>query len=151
MRFNSGKRKWSLIHYGSLGPMVDVLEFGAIRYAPNNWMKQMDRNELIDSLLRHVTALVDGETHDQESKLHHIGHILCNAMFYSYHFAKNESKPVGADPVNFGGPNWNGKVGEEHKNALKEYFNYLGMSTGEEFDKWYSLEDWTMKAYNQNS
>lgn len=85
-RFNSGKEKWSLVHFQSLTPMVEVLEFGAKKYSPDNWKKGFDKKELLDSLLRHVTALADGEEFDKESKLHHIGHIMCNAMFYSFHY-----------------------------------------------------------------
>ena len=34
LRYNKGKLKWSLVHYKSLAPMVRVLEFGALKYAP---------------------------------------------------------------------------------------------------------------------
>jgi len=44
--------------------------------------------------MRHVVALMDGEEYDKESGQHHIGHIMANAMFYSYHFV-NEAKPTG--------------------------------------------------------
>lgn len=90
LRYNDGKLKWSLVHYGSLIPMVEVLMFGAQKYSANNWMKPMDSKEILDSLQRHLASLMDGEPHDKESKLHHIGHILCNAMFYSYHNVINK-------------------------------------------------------------
>ena len=83
-RFNDGKLKWSLVHWGSLKPLVQVLMFGAEKYSPDNWKKGLDKKEILESMTRHLTALMDGETHDPESGLHHIGHILCNAMFYSY-------------------------------------------------------------------
>lgn len=85
-RHNSGKPRWSLIHYQSLLPLVEVLTFGAVKYSVDNWKKGFDKKELLDSMMRHVTALVDGQEFDEESKLHHIGHIMCNAMFYSFHF-----------------------------------------------------------------
>lgn len=85
MRFNLGKTKWSLMHYESMIPMMQVLEFGASKYAPHNWKKSMNAEEILESMQRHLAALMDGETHDKESQLHHIGHIMCNAMFYSYH------------------------------------------------------------------
>lgn len=90
-RYNKGKLKWSLVHWGSLAPMVEVLMFGAEKYSPDNWKKGLDKKEILESMVRHLTALMDGESHDKESGLHHIGHILCNAMFYSYFtFAKNK-------------------------------------------------------------
>ena len=88
LRFNAGKRKWSLVHYKSLEPMVEVLEFGALKYAPKNWQKPMELDEILDSMQRHLAALMDGEELDPESGLPHIGHLMCNGMFYSYHAAR---------------------------------------------------------------
>ena len=33
---------------------------------------------------RHLTSFMEGEENDSESKLHHVGHILCNALFLSW-------------------------------------------------------------------
>ena len=88
LRYNTGKPKWSLVHMNSLVPMIRVLEYGALKYAPFNWQKPMKRDELLDSMQRHMAALIDGEELDKESGLPHIGHIMANAMFYSYHFVK---------------------------------------------------------------
>ena len=87
-RFNEGKPKWSLVHFESLIPMIRVLEFGAKKYAPKNWMKPMDTTEILESMQRHLAALLDGETHDTESGISHMGHIQCNAMFYNYHIKR---------------------------------------------------------------
>jgi hypothetical protein len=84
IRFNTNKLRWSLVHYKSLEPMVKVLMFGAEKYDDHNWKKGLKKDEILESLQRHLAALMDGETCDIESKLPHIGHILCNAMFYSY-------------------------------------------------------------------
>lgn len=84
MRFNDGKLKWSLVHFKSLEPLVEVLMFGAKKYSPDNWKKGLDTQEIMESMMRHVTAIMDGETKDPESGLPHIGHIMCNAMFYQY-------------------------------------------------------------------
>lgn len=85
-RFNEGKLKWSLVSFKALEPMVKVLMFGAKKYAPNNWKKGLKYTEICDSLQRHMNAFLDGEDNDKESKLYHVGHILCNAMFLSYMF-----------------------------------------------------------------
>ena len=85
-RFNTGKLKWSYVGFKALAPMVRVLEYGALKYAPMNWQKPpKDKMEHLESMMRHLTALIEGEALDPESELHHIGHIMCNAMFYSYH------------------------------------------------------------------
>ena len=60
--------------------------FGAEKYTPNNWKKGLKYTEVIESLQRHMNAFIDGEDNDQESKLSHVGHIMCNAMFLSYMF-----------------------------------------------------------------
>lgn len=83
-RHNSGKPQWSLVDFEALKPMVDVLGYGAKKYAPNNWMKGLPYTQVIDSLMRHLVAFQNGEDIDQESGLPHVGHIACNAMFLSH-------------------------------------------------------------------
>lgn len=85
LRYNEGKPQFSLIDFDSLIPLVQVLEFGAKKYSRDNWKKEMPKNELMDSLMRHMVALLRGEENDPESGLPHIGHIMANAMFISYH------------------------------------------------------------------
>ena len=90
LRYNSGKPKWSLVHMQSLVPMIRVLEHGAEKYEPYNWKKPTERHTLIDSLQRHMADLIDGKEIDDDSGLPIIGHIMANAMFYSYHFVEKE-------------------------------------------------------------
>jgi len=85
MRFNEGKPKWSLVHFKSLEPMVKVLEFGALKYAPKNWQKPMPLDQILESMQRHLAALIDGEEIDSESGISHMGHIQANSMFFNYH------------------------------------------------------------------
>jgi len=85
LRYNQGKLKWSLVHFKSLEPLVKVMEYGMAKYGPRDWMKGMAREVILDCMMRHMTALMDGEEIDPESQLHHIGHIMANAMMYSYH------------------------------------------------------------------
>lgn len=90
LRFNEEKLKWSLVDFDSLEDMVRVLEFGAKKYAENNWKKGLKTTEVVESMMRHMTAYLRGEDLDPESGLSHIGHIQCNAMFLSY---MNRFKP----------------------------------------------------------
>ncbi len=80
-RYNKGKPQYSLLDLDCLEPCVRVLEFGAKKYARNNWKKGLPTTQIIDSLLRHLGALLRGELIDPESALPHIGHIQCNALF----------------------------------------------------------------------
>lgn len=99
LRYNDGKCSWSLVHYKSLEPMVRVLEFGAKKYAPNNWKKGLDLDKILESMQRHLAALMDGETVDAESGISHMGHIMCNAMFYNYHKEKQDGIKKGNEEV----------------------------------------------------
>jgi hypothetical protein len=83
-RYNSGKRKWSLVDFTSLEEMVECLEFGAEKYGDWNWKKGLPTTEICESLLRHTFSYLNGEDKDSESGISHIGHILCNAMFLNY-------------------------------------------------------------------
>lgn len=84
MRFNDGKLKWSYMHYKSMEPMIRVLMFGAQKYEPFNWQKGLKKEEVLESMQRHLAKMFDGEENDVESGLNHVGHIMCNAMFWSF-------------------------------------------------------------------
>jgi len=83
-RFNDKKLRWSLVSWKALEPLVQVLMFGAEKYDDNNWRKGLKYTETCESLQRHLNSFIEGEDNDKESKLSHVGHILCNAMFLSY-------------------------------------------------------------------
>jgi len=80
-RYNQGKMAWELIDFESLEPMVEVLMFGAEKYAPNNWKKGQPTSELLGSAMRHIVAYQAGEDIDPDSGKPHLGHIMCNMMF----------------------------------------------------------------------
>ena len=113
LRYNDNKPKWSLVDFTSLESMVRVLEYGAHKYSifedkngkqykgseitkeeaenlkeiysgKDNWKNGMPVSKIMESLLRHAFAILDGESTDKESGEEHIGHLMCNAMFVSY-------------------------------------------------------------------
>jgi hypothetical protein len=84
IRDNAGKVQWSLVHFKSLEPMVRVLEYGAKKYAVDQWKKGLSKKEMKESLMRHVADYIDGVELDAETNCHQLGHILVNAMFLSY-------------------------------------------------------------------
>lgn len=88
LRYNEGKPEWSLVDFKSIEPLVHVLMFGAQKYARENWKNRMDLNKILDSAQRHLASMIDGETHDKESGELHAGHMLCNMMFWIYHYNK---------------------------------------------------------------
>lgn len=84
LRYNTGKRQWSLVDFKSLESMVEVLEFGAEKYEKWNWTKGMPVTQVSESLLRHMFAFLSGQDKDPDSDCDHLGHIMANAMFLSY-------------------------------------------------------------------
>lgn len=92
-RYNEGKPQLSYIFdvMPALLDMVAVLEFGANKYARNNWKKGFPKDKLVDSLMRHINAMYQGEDVDPESGLPHVGHILCNAAFLGYHYGSQSN------------------------------------------------------------
>ena len=79
---DAGKPEYRLLPTRGIKAIVDVLTFGAGKYAPNNWQLVPDaRDRYTDALLRHIFAWLDGETHDPESGLHHLGHAGCCLLF----------------------------------------------------------------------
>ena len=69
--------------------MIRVLEFGSNKYDRDNWKKPMELKKILESMQRHLAALMDGEEVDSESGLPHMGHIMCNGLFYNYHANNN--------------------------------------------------------------
>lgn len=66
--------------------MAAVLEYGAQKYDRDNWRKPSpNKLSSADSLYRHIDAILEGEELDKDSGFQHIGHILCNIMFLTYH------------------------------------------------------------------
>lgn len=86
-RNNQGKLEWSLPDYKSLEPLIRVMMWGKENYSRDNWKKGFIKEELLDSLMRHVLALQSGKEIDDgpggtgES---HVGGVLFNAMCYEY-------------------------------------------------------------------
>lgn len=97
-RHDTNKLRWHLLPRDVMRDIVEVLDFGAAKYAPDNWKyaTSMDnQNRCWDSLDRHRDALqIDGEVYDKESGLLHTAHMLCNLLFIHWHLKerlKNEN------------------------------------------------------------
>lgn len=80
VKHDSDKPRYDLIPPHSLDEFAKVLTFGAKKYKPNGW-RDVERERYVAALGRHWQALLAGETHDQESGLHHGAHLMCCAEF----------------------------------------------------------------------
>lgn len=88
LRYNEGKPKLSYVLSAkhALEGAAAVMEVGAKKYERDNWKKPFPKEVLVDSLLRHLVDFMDGVDLDSETGLPHVDHILCNAIFLSYHY-----------------------------------------------------------------
>jgi hypothetical protein len=75
-----GKLRWTLLPIIALKEVVKVLEYGAKKYAPDNWQK-VEKEKYKEALWRHWVAYNEGEKIDPETGLHHLAHLVCDALF----------------------------------------------------------------------
>lgn len=81
-KHDDGKARWDLLPFGAMSRAVDVLTFGARKYAPNNWQKVPDaRERYYAAALRYPTAWWGGEGLDRDSNLPHLAHAACCVLF----------------------------------------------------------------------
>jgi len=96
-RNNSGKPELSYILEAprAMTSLAELLTFGGKKYARKNWQKGFPKEQLIDSLMRHLMKYANGELLDYDpecqgcvsgtclnhSGLPHITAVMCNAMF----------------------------------------------------------------------
>lgn len=76
------KLRYDLVPPGSLAALARVLTHGAQVYVPDGWRKVPNaRARYTAALMRHLEAWRAGEKLDRKSKLPHLAHVICNAVF----------------------------------------------------------------------
>ena len=94
LKKDAGKPRFSLLPPGTLLEVVEVLTFGAQKYADDNWMHVGGaRKRYYDALQRHVEAWWQGEVRDPETGRSHLAHAVCCALFlmwFDRHHAPTE-------------------------------------------------------------
>lgn len=82
---DAGKPRWGLLPKGTMTLVVEVLTLGAVKYAPDNWMRVPDpRTRYYEALMRHTVAWWEGEPYDVGADgdgKHHLAHAICCALF----------------------------------------------------------------------
>ena len=82
VKYDNGKPQWSLLPFKALTQVVEVLTYGAKKYAPDNWKKVPNaKQRYTDAGFRHFAAYASGETHDTETGKHHLAHAICCLLY----------------------------------------------------------------------
>ena len=88
---DSDKANWVLMPWSALTEVQAVMDYGAKKYAENNWMYvKRPRPRYLAAMLRHVVAYTRGETLDPESGHHHLAHAICCGLFIIHFEMENE-------------------------------------------------------------
>jgi len=75
------KPRPGLLPLVAVDQLIGVLEYGAKKYAAENWRKCEDIDRYYNAALRHLFAWKRGERIDPESGLPHMAHAACSLMF----------------------------------------------------------------------
>lgn len=82
VKHDGEKLDYTLLPFLSLEKIVQVLEFGAKKYARDNWQKVPNAERRYSAAaLRHLIAREQGEKNDPESGLPHLAHAGCCILF----------------------------------------------------------------------
>lgn len=96
MKFDQGKIDYTLLPWAGVEEVVKVLEFGAQKYARDNWRHVNNaQNRYLAAAFRHMIAYSQGEVNDQETGLSHLAHANCCLLFL---LALHKEPQDGGDP-----------------------------------------------------
>lgn len=91
VKYDGEKLRWSLLPWGPLEVVVQLLEIGARKYAPMNWVRVPDAEARYrDALTRHVVEIQKGNHIDPETGLPHLAAVVANALFALWFQLKKE-------------------------------------------------------------
>lgn len=76
------KPRWDILPWEAVQAVVEVLTYGAKKYAPDNWRKvEGGRWRYYGAAMRHLVAWWRGERNDPETGMHHLAHAGCCVLF----------------------------------------------------------------------
>ena len=137
-RFDNGKARYDLIPQQALHEIVLVYTFGAKKYDPTNWVKGMPWSKVIGPMLRHASRWLRGEKYDKESGIHHLAHLIWNAIaLFIYQIHK-----LGTDDRH---PIYKDLEGKENLNDIKklrkEFYNEDILTNSLDYAKYLEEEE----------
>lgn len=97
LKYDREKLRYDLISPLALEALVEVLTYGAKKYADRNWERGISWCRVFAALMRHLWAWFRGEEFDSESGLPHLAHAMCCVMFllhYSHTRRDFDDRPL---------------------------------------------------------
>ena len=70
----------SLIPYCVEAELAKAMEYGAAKYQRYNYTKGHNISQLVAAAKRHLGKYLAGEESDDESGVHHLGHVMANCL-----------------------------------------------------------------------
>lgn len=108
----------------------EQFHFGAKKYAAWNWAKGMQWSVPLACCKRHLIKVLEGESVDEESGVHHFGAVACNLIMLSHfvrHYAEGNDLPP---PAAFAGTGTDANMISMHLRKNKHAFDYAPKSNG---------------------
>ena len=82
VKYDSGKLQWTLLPFRAINEVLEVLSFGAKKYAADNWKIVPEaRTRYVDAAFRHLTDWHLKEKLDGETGKSHLAHAICCLLF----------------------------------------------------------------------
>lgn len=82
IKYDQGKSRWDLLPWDEVRDVADVFTYGSVKYGDRNWEKGIDDSRLFAALMRHVTAVLNGDENDAESGMPHLAHAAANILMW---------------------------------------------------------------------
>ena len=81
-KFDAAKPDYTLLPWDAVEQIVRVLDFGAKKYARDNWKHVVDADRrYLAAAFRHLAAHAQGEGTDPETGISHLAHAGCCVLF----------------------------------------------------------------------
>jgi hypothetical protein len=80
LRYNSGKLEMHTLPVLAFMESCKVGMVGAAKYEDNNWRKEAQTTQYLDSAMRHLVKYMYGEDLDPETKCSHLSHLVWNGL-----------------------------------------------------------------------